>query len=233
MPYRSRSSSMADPASLSLSQGIVTKRAKKSSGKKLSLSKALSSKSWAPEVHRFIRSEYRPGWVSATTGNPVLAGVNFRLDRTSGAAELASLYDQYRIVKVMVRIMARTGAGGPNGQAVSAANDLYIGRYFGVVDYDDALAPANIDQLMQYKTVQQARFNEDMVFTLYPRVNIDAAVTAVGAGDKVSVAAPWLDMQNTSVEHYGIKIASDVNQASYNLEFDYKITYFIECKHQR
>lgn len=232
MPYRSRSSSMADPASLSLSQGIVTKRAKKSSGKKLSVGKSLSLKSWAPEVHRFIRHEYLPGWVSVGTGNAVLAGINFRLDRTPQFAELAVLFDQYRITKVIVRIMARTGAGGPSGN-VTASNDLYLGRYFGVVDYDDALAPANINELMQYKNVQQARFNEDMVFTLYPRVNIDAAVTAVGAGDKVSVAAPWLDMQNTSVEHYGIKIASDVNQASYNLEFDYKITYFIECKHQR
>jgi len=216
-----------DPASLSLSQ-----KSAKSGGKKISLYKS-PKVDWSPTaIHRFIRHEYQPGWVAVPPGNALDAGIDFRLDRTPGNLELSNLFDQYRIVKCVVRVMARQGPGGATGNVASAA-DLYIGRYFGVEDPDDANAPGSNNTLMQYNKVKQARWNEDMVFTVYPHVNIDSATTAVGTGDFMSTRSPWLDMANTSVQHYGLKFHSDVNTQSFNLEFDYKITYYIECKVSR
>lgn len=227
MPKRTRSASM-DPTSLSQSQ-----KSSRSGGKKIALYKSPKKNLWSPTaIHRFIRHEYQPGWVSVPNGTAMDAGINFRLDRTPGNAELSTLFDQYRIVKAVVRIMARQGPGGATGNVTNVA-DLYMGRYFGVEDPDDALPPGSTNTLMQYNKVKQARWNEDMVFTVYPHVNIDSATTAVGAGDFMSVKSPWLDMANTSVQHYGLKFHSDVNTQTFNLEFDYKITYYIECKVSR
>jgi len=217
-----------DPTSLSQSQ-----KSGRYGGKKIVLYKSPKKSLWSPTaIHRFIRHEYQPGWVSVPNGSALDAGINFRLDRTPGAPELTTLFDQYRIVKAVVRIMARQGPGGATGNVTNSA-DLYMGRYFGVEDPDDAIAPGSTNALMQYNKVKQARWNEDMTFTVYPHVNIDSATTAVGAGDFMSVKSPWLDMANTSVQHYGLKFHSDVNTQTFNLEFDYKITYYIECKVSR
>lgn len=132
----------------------------------------------------------------------ILGAVAFRMDDLSQSATFASLFDQYRIDKVLLRFTSRSNAvsvfnaSAPN----SSVPMVYITQ-----DRDDASAPASINALREYdKTVIMNGASSCDVF-IEPRPTISAFASGAFSGYVTPDIEPWLDMANTDIPHYGVK----------------------------
>lgn len=143
----------------------------------------------------------------------------FTLGMLPDYAEFTTLFDQYKISGVKLRItpystaqMAQTGVGTANNQTLSVL-------MHSVLDHDDYTAPAagttGINALRQYRTYKTrnflARNGQPINIWLRPRI----ATAAYGSGVFSSYANSkplWIDCDSINVEHYGIKYICEVFQ---------------------
>lgn len=136
---------------------------------------------------------------SATFLNVALA---FQLADIAGISSLAAVFDQYRIDMVLVRFKARNNAvfvantASPNGAVPTG----YIMR-----DLDDNSTASVLSDYLEYDTVETFNGEEDVVVELRPSITKAAFASGAFSGYSVDPAG-WLDMANTSIPHYGLKI---------------------------
>lgn len=130
--------------------------------------------------------------------------IGFELADLPQSTTFASLFDQYRIEKVLLRFKARNNAvavfntASPNGAVPTAAV---------VKDLDDASALTSLTQYLEYDSMESFSGEEDMVVEIDPSVT--PAVYAGGAFSGYAIEQSsklWLDIANTSIPHYGVKI---------------------------
>ncbi len=128
--------------------------------------------------------------------------IAFQLSDIPNVSTLAALFDQYRIDKVLLRVKSRNNAvfvantASPNGAVPTA---------YAVRDIDDASALSTMSDYLQYDTCLTFSGEEDFVIELTPSVT--KAVFSSGAFSGYTVDQPcWLDIANTSIPHYGVKI---------------------------
>jgi len=132
------------------------------------------------------------GTITAST-SPVFAGYSFQLEDFPDFTELTALYDQYRIRQASVNFLH-------NGAA------LVGGQLFSVIDYDDATPPTTLASLWQYPSlmITAAGTNATRNFTPHCVSVLYDGVTPLAAGG--NIVAPWIDSNNPSVPHYGLKV---------------------------
>ena len=135
---------------------------------------------------------------------PVNIAIGTTLADFAGYASYAAIFDQYRIREVLVRIKARNNAvsvfntASPNGAVPTA----YIVR-----DLDDGTALSAVIDALQYDNCQTFNGQEDCVVRYQPAVT--PAVYGGGAFSGYAVERSdklWLDIANTTIPHYGLKI---------------------------
>lgn len=134
---------------------------------------------------------------SSSVANAALA---FNAADLAGFSTLASLFDQYRLDKVLIRLKARSNAVAV--QNIASPNASVPSCYI-VRDLDDATALTTVSEYLEYDTCETFSGTEDVVCSLVPAIT--KAVWS-GAFSGYTVEKPgWLDMANTSIPHYGIK----------------------------
>lgn len=163
-------------------------------------------------------------------GNDALPNVDgttvFQLNNVNGFGELVSLFDNYRITKVLYRwIITRT----PDTVTTAANKGLYP-RICWCHDFNDTnvvtrniiYQRANMKEVYMGDNYQKTRW-----YSLSPAV--------LGQMYESSLATAytpkwrqWLDTSDSATPHYGIKYSIDQNYTGMNVRLEAKI--FIECK---
>lgn len=190
---------------------------------------------------------------SYSTSNSVLisnsAGVTetsfstyFTLADLPNVSEFANLYDQYKLKCVVVQIkMINTPEQYWGLGQVSQANptNFYPTLWYSV-DHDDN-AVATIAQLKEFSRSKHKvlRPNREINIKIIPTTLQQLYLSAVSTGYACNYTRPWVDMAQTNIPHYGLKMAIDyegLTTAAANTNvFQFKINakYYFVCKNAR
>jgi len=140
----------------------------------------------------------------ATPGALVFGAMAFSLQDLDQVTSFTSLFDQYRIDRVIVQVKTHNNFSSFNTS--SAANSAPP-TTFWVIDRDDSNALTTLAQARQYDNVQDACLTDHVEIDLEPSVT--PAIYAAGAfsGYGITRTGVWLDCNNVSIPHYGVKFA--------------------------
>ena len=132
----------------------------------------------------------------------VFAAVAFQLSDLPNSATFAALFDQYKLERVKLHFRSRNNAvfvantASPNGGVPTGLI---------AVDRDDASVWTSSTDGLQYDNAIQFNGEEDIEVEIVP--SITPSVFSSGAFSGYGVRPPmWIDVANTSVPHYGMKI---------------------------
>lgn len=159
------------------------------------------TKSGVPDVPR-LRLKMKPYsftrmttgvTLSATTGVPLATGLTFSIDQLPAYTDFTNFFDQYRILQV--RVTLAPGALGANSVIYSA------------IDYDDANVPITQSDLLERETCQITSSSIFLHRDLVPATLNQVYQSNVTTGYSVK-HRQWIDSQNVSVPHYGLKLFS-------------------------
>lgn len=119
------------------------------------------------------------------------AGLAFSLDQCTGYTDIVNLFDEYRLVQAIVKIV-------PN--QASFDHPIYT-----VIDYDDSVPPAGVSNVLQYDSL---RIQSSQ--TVIERVVNPCAPQEVYNSSLVTAYSPkwgiWLDTAYPGVTHFGLKV---------------------------
>lgn len=158
---------------------------------------------------------------------------SFILADLDDVGSYSAVYDSYRIIGVSIRITPRQ-----NNTHIDEVPKAPMTGIF-VVDYDDDTTPTTLASMRAYGTAKYLPLNQPFKFFVRPRTT--GALWAGGAFSGYSVnrggrTGPWIDMANTAVKYYGIKLASPVVSGSFpdnNFCVDINYTYYVQFRGQR
>lgn len=135
-----------------------------------------------------------------------LGGVSVYTTALPNLSEFSSLFDQWRLKDVLVRLDIAFGYQG------LASNPVITPGLYYVADYDDS-GDATINDLLQYPQCQVHNFYrngyEPFQVSLSPKPLRDVAGSGVSTGYGPMPVAPWLRTSDMSIPHYGLKIGLD------------------------
>jgi hypothetical protein len=169
------------------------------------------------------------------TATDAFFSLQFSLSDLPQASSWSALYDAYRIKAARLRMMPEANVLplasnlGAATTAVAKAQNLHT-----AFDYDDAVVPTSLNQIMEYESFEVTRSTDDLDRDLSPRV-----ATAVYDGVSTGYSQPggpiWLDMAKQDIPHYGIKgaiVSSGTTQNIQNI-WNVYVTLVIELKQIR
>lgn len=153
-------------------------------------------------------------------------GWNFSLSQVPNASEFAALFDHYRLtyVKLYIQLQVDPSAGA---SATASFPVLYYAR-----DYDDSGAPTNLDDLYQHGNLKRKVLAPNKLVT----IGLKPATNELVYNGAVSSYAPkwrqWIDMANTNVPYYGLKIGVE-NWQLPSAGILVRAKYWFQCKNTR
>lgn len=178
---------------------------------------------YANRVYNFKRKLFLQDWT--VVGATQATGVRqFALSDLPGYQDFTSLYDMYKINKVIFKIIPKyTEAPLASGTSVANSN---IQQIHSAIDYDDGTAAANINVLTQYQSHRMTRGNKIHTRTLVPKVQ--ANVSSLSALPK---ANQWIDCDQPAVAHSGVKyIIPAASAAGTFTYYDLEVTMYLSMK---
>lgn len=136
----------------------------------------------------------------------------FKLTDIANYAELTSLYDEYCISKVVVKMYPKYGAMGQTngGQGTYLQTTSAFKPTITAIDYDDSTAPASRAELLEYGSAKMHNSNQVITRVITPKIAVQTYKTAVASG-YAAKAHQWIDCGDNNVPHYGLK---------YQVEYD-------------
>lgn len=225
--------------------GMTRRRAAVRRPKRMPRTKWLGKRARAGsrQVHSYKRT-FRVADViasyNATTGvtTPINVPVSFNLTQLPGYGEFTSLYDQYKINGIRVNVQPLLTEG--IASAVSGSTNVWgFPKFSSVIDYDDTFLPADENVLLQYGSLKQTgAFKEHKRF-FKPKIRVASLDSGSTVTSNVVTKAPWIDVGNPTVPHYGIKlfhpgpIASGTPAVSSSISYSIYATVYFSCKNTR
>lgn len=174
-------------------------------------------------LHHFKRT-FTLSPVGSSNVSPVFAGYSFNLTQLPNFAEFTSLFDAYRINKIVVKFVPNHNSSdvGALGQAIP--------NFHSVLDYNDATAPLTLNQMYEYANWKMSRG-----IAIHKRIwrptTLDSVDTGAGA---VSSANPqwrqWINTGNANVNHYGLKIGIEQSVALLDIQWTPYVSVYLSCK---
>lgn len=177
------------------------------------------------QVYYFRRMGTNPGSFSGNAIHiPLTQGWSWNLGQIVNAGEFSSLFDHYSITCIVVKFYLKID---PSAQTPGTAS---YPRLYYCRDYDDATAPASLNELREHQHTQvRVLFpNRPISIKLRPAV-LDQVYRGVGTVSYTPVWKQWIDMAQTDVPHYGLKWAID-DFTNTNYRVDTETTFYFKCK---
>lgn len=174
-------------------------------------------------VHHFKRTIRGQITVAPSTTVPTSIAWQFRLNTVSNFAEFTSLYDNYRINKVVVKFVPRStnNAQGANER----------GNFYSCLDFNDDTAftaSTAVADILERSNVRITRSTSVHTRVFTPALS--AAAYRAGATFAYSPKfKQWVDMTYPDCAHYGLKFVI-ANQDDLDMVYDYFITYYMSFK---
>lgn len=178
----------------------------------------------AQPVHYFKRTRfYESALVIAPAVNQY-QGVAFTLGDLPDVTDFTALYDQYKISKIEVKWL-------PRGNSSDVGSSGNISRFFSVIDRDDDAVPSSIDQLTQYESLKVTPTTATHARSFKPSMRLETA-TGLGTTANTIVGPKWIDVTNTNVKHYGVKIGIQGPPLA-QIKYDAMVTFHLAMKNRR
>lgn len=176
---------------------------KKSYGARYTLSHMSPSRSINERVHFFERS-FASGSINESGAGNTYGSLSFKLDNFSGYAELAALFDKYKIMKINVKWLSYFNVNDVTNVAASGAFMIPMLLY---PDFDDDTAPASAQEVMEHSNLIVHRVGESFEHVLNPphvlRMVYQSAIAT--SYESVPSSQIWLSTANAAIPHYGFK----------------------------
>lgn len=165
------------------------------------------------------------------TGNDVANSINdtaqFALNDLYNFGEIQALFDNFRITGVRYRwVLDRN----PDNPSTVTANRNWNVRVVWAHDFNDS-TPINLTTLMQRASLREEWLNESKNMTRW--YSLKPAVLAQAYETPASTAyspkwKQWLDTNDSSTPHYGMKFVAQNLYTGYYLRLEARIS--VECK---
>jgi len=174
-----------------------------------------------PKIYTYKQIYYKSSAFQMTSGSPLLSTFQFTLNGAGGnVPAFTQIYDQYKISKVVIKFIPKF-----NMMASDVGSSV---NFVSVIDYDDSNPLPNTGAAWQYQSCKMTRGTAIHTRILKPSAN---ALFDASSGALAPRKSPWLDCNNTSVPHYGIKLAcNDLPAGANALDFDLQVIYYIAFK---
>lgn len=157
-------------------------------------------------------------------GTSVIKAYSFSLSQLPNASEFTSLFQAFRLNKIIVKIQPRFNV------SVSQATTI-APRIISAIDYNDDNAGFTSAELLEYST-HRIHFGFRPIarkFTPAIEVGLLGSGTAVVSG--VQKFKQWVDMAAFDAKHFGFKIIFEPAAANTNNYFyDVFTTIYFSCK---
>lgn len=180
-----------------------------------------------PNVYNFKRTQFYQNSFSITAaGADYSQAWDFRFGLLPNSTDFTNLYDMYMIKKVVMKIIPKF----TQENLISGASNADLPQIHSAIDYDDSVNPASIQTLCEYQSHRMTRGTQIHTRVLVPKVELSAE-GAVGAATIAPKAYQWLDSDNTTAVHRGVKVyIPKPLTASTSLTYDVQIVYYFSCK---
>lgn len=170
-----------------------------------------------PKQYSIYQTFSIKSWHTTSAALNTFNAVFIQLAQFGQVSSFIDIFDQYMIDEAEIWI---------SPQVSSAVSSNLGGRFTSVIDLDDATNLTTMDQADQYSSAVQSEISQGHYRHFIPHV----ALSAYGNGVFTSFANrshQWIDAASTTVQHYGVKIAVDVNGGTevYDLRVRCKINF--------
>lgn len=164
-------------------------------------------------VHNYKRYGERAIWQFDHNGSADYSAISttFSLSQVTQYTELTNLYDQYKIMAVVVKVHLLNNpdsiyAPGVDGAVGPFKNPTFYPKLWYYRDYDDATAPADATVLKQIGKAKCFALRPNKVYSF----KVKPAILNLLSGTATSPIWPKrLDCSNATQTHYGMKFALD------------------------
>jgi len=172
-----------------------------------------------------FRRTYTLATLAANTGD-TLRAFNFTLGSLPNATEYTNLFDQYRILEVILSFVPYSTAA-----ISSTVASAYPGLIATWLDYDDSNLPANIAEGQQYDSYQRNICTAPFDRVVHPRSAVASYSGSFASYD--NVYGNWHDSNSPNVQHYGLKlcITGATFTSSTNI-YEVEATVTLQCRSQ-
>lgn len=171
----------------------------------------VSRKRVSLDYHEFARYGDAFPFTSPNVSDSV--AYTFQVSDVLSIAEFGALFDSYKIKKVVINIQLVNNPNSTiqpaNTPAATSNSENFYPKLWYIRDYDDNTT----ETLLQMKERAGVKYrvmrpNSVLKIVLKPKVQIQAYKTAVSSG-YIPKGNQWLDMGDTTIPHYGLKLCSD------------------------
>lgn len=163
-------------------------------------------------------------------------GFDFALDDTINYSTWSSIFDQYRINKVVVKfvpvqtsVVTRPFDDTTNpGESVSE-----VPRFAVCLDRDDSVTPTDMGQLLKRQGVIVRNATQPVTMSWVPNRLIQI-YNGVTTGYKVdSDTRAFLDCAQPGIPHYGVKCVLEATSPANAYQYRMETSYYVSFKHKR
>jgi len=172
---------------------------------------------YAPKVTSFKQVAYLGTVVSTATGDS-LSTIQFTLGDIPGAAQLANVFDEYKIDKVDLTFVPDANSNN----TISGNKPMERSILYTAFDPNDSSAASTLNELIQYQNCSQTPYLEKYRRTVYPHMAVNSA-DEEGTVTISSIGGNWARTSDTSVLWYGLKIGASANGNAEGTEQVWKI----------
>lgn len=176
------------------------------------------------DVHYFKRTRFYDSSIVCSAPTNVFAGAGYTLNDLPDVTDFTALYDMYKINKITVKWL-------PRGNSSDVAAQGQISRMFTVLDRDDDATPSSIDQLTQYESLKVTPTTAVHTRSFKPSLRVEVANGLGGTANNI-VGPKWLNLANTNVKHYGVKLGVQAPPSG-TIRYDAMVTFHLAMKNVR
>lgn len=184
------------------------------------------------DLYKFKRSCIL-GSIGSSTGGEVVWAGQFGLGNLPAVSDFTALFDRYRITHIQLQFYLKYEPGsGVADPGTNQQNATYPIMYI-VKDYDDAIAPTNINYLREHAKMKMIPMQANKI------VKFDVKPATLSENYRSSIATTyspkwkeWIDMAHTDTPYYGVKAGWE-NFFGVNQTIQVRATYWFECKDTR
>lgn len=159
-----------------------------------------------------------------------------RLDDLPQSSTFVSMFDSYRINKVVLTFMSNVGFGGPQTSSFTGGAgtvfDLNPQQIYTVLDRDDATALSAVTDALDYESCKIHHPMKDFSLSFVPAISDTIYRTGVTSA-YTQKYKQWIDAANVDVPHYGVKGIIGNNATAWQPSWKVIATYYVSFKQVR
>lgn len=169
------------------------------------------------KIHHFRRT-FQGGAIFSAAAANTLGAYSFTFNQLPNFAEFQSLYDCYRINKIVIKFV-------PNDNVSQVGAAGYIANFNTVLDFNDATVPANLNQLLEYGNWRMTRGTK-----IHTRIFTPASLDTVSGTSTNPTYKQWLSTADAAIPHFGLKYCAEGTAAAGDLYWVPYVTMYFSCK---